>query len=447
MDNSDIALNVQDVSKLYRIGAREARRDTMAQSLAAMIRSPIRNFKRYRSLYDFTDVDLDGPTPKDVIRALDGVNFQVRRGEVLGIIGVNGAGKSTLLKVLSRITPPTRGRLAIRGRVSSLLEVGTGFHPELTGRENIYLNGTVLGMRKREVDRKFDEIVDFSGVDTFLDTPVKRYSSGMRVRLAFAVAAHLEPEILIIDEVLAVGDASFQRKCLNKMEDVGKDGRTVLFVSHNMATVTRLCPRALLLKNGRIIDDGPADRVVSEYLSGDHGTTAIHEWPDEDAPGNGTVRLRALRVLDADLRPAETIDIRRPTVLEIEFEVVRAGRLLLPHFQLYNEEGVHLFKTVDLDPGWRGRPRPSGRYVSRALIPGNFLAEGRVYVSAGVCAIEPIQPAFFVRQAVAFQVIDSLDGDSARGDWAGLMDGVMRPMLDWETQFTPAGAVRAVEAG
>ena len=206
------------------------------------------------------------------------MSFNIRSGEVVGIIGVNGAGKSTLLKVISRITPPTAGKITIRGRVSSLLEVGTGFHPELTGRENVYLNGTILGMRKVEVDRKFDEIVDFSGIDKFLDTPVKRYSTGMRVRLAFAVAAHLEPEILIVDEVLAVGDAEFQKKCLNKMEDVGKEGRTVLFVSHNMAAVTRLCQRGILLSDGKIIDDGDAHSIVSSYLTprpGHHGSPRI----------------------------------------------------------------------------------------------------------------------------------------------------------------------------
>jgi len=245
---TDSALSVEGVSKIYRIGLQEQTYDSIGREFVEFVKSPIRNYRKYRSLYRFSDDVLSGNyTGDDILWALRDVSFQVKQGEVVGIIGVNGAGKSTLLKVISRITPPTKGQITIRGRVSSLLEVGTGFHPELTGRENVYLNGTILGMRKHEVERKFDEIVDFSGVEKFLDTPVKRYSIGIRVRLGLAVPAHLEPEILIIDEVLAVGDAEFQKKCLNKMEDVGNEGRTVLFVSHNMAAITRLCPRVNLI--------------------------------------------------------------------------------------------------------------------------------------------------------------------------------------------------------
>jgi lipopolysaccharide transport system ATP-binding protein len=249
----------------------------------AFIKSPLSNFKRYRSLYRFDDVNPDdengagGSSREDIIWALKNISFKVKAGEKLAIIGRNGAGKSTLLKILSRVTIPTQGYAKIRGRISSLLEVGTGFHPELSGRENVYLNGTILGMRKKEVDQRFDQIVDFSGIEKFIDTPVKRYSSGMRVRLAFSVAAHLEPEILIIDEVLAVGDADFQKKCLNKMENVGKEGRTVVFVSHNMPAITRLCERAILIENGRMTNDGPAPKVVGEYLRAGSGSSAMQE--------------------------------------------------------------------------------------------------------------------------------------------------------------------------
>lgn len=445
MANSDIALRVQDVSKRYRIGAREEQHDTFAASLIAALKSPLRNYRRYRGLYQFDDQTAEDGD--DVLWALRGVSFEVHRGEVVGLVGLNGAGKSTLLKILSRITPPTRGRIEIAGRVSSLLEVGTGFHPELTGRENIYLNGTILGMRKREVDAKFDEIVDFSGVEKFLDTPVKRYSSGMRVRLAFAVAAHLEPEILIVDEVLAVGDAAFQRKCLNKMEDVGKGGRTVLFVSHNMNTVTRLCPRALLLQQGRISHDGPTHDVVADYLSEQHGASAQRVWSASGrAPGDARARLREVRVIDESGKVANAIDIRHPVALEMVFEVDEPSRIMLPHFQFYNDEGVYLFKSIDLDPEWRRRVRPDGRYTSRVWVPGNLLAEGRIFVHAGVCLIEPTEPVFFERDVVAFNVVDSLDGDTARGDWSGKMDGAMRPLLKWETEYQPRLA-RAVEAG
>jgi len=261
---SDIVIRVENLSKRYRIGLKEAMHDTLAGALADFVRRPVKNLRRLRRLTRFQG---DGYDPEDIIWALKDMSFEVRRGEVVGIIGRNGAGKTTLLKVLSRITHPTSGRVEIRGRVSSLLEVGTGFHPELTGRDNIYLNGTILGMKKAEIDRKFDDIVEFSGVEKFIDTPVKRYSSGMRVRLAFSVAAHLEPEILLVDEVLAVGDAAFQKKCLGKMGDVAKEGRTVLFVSHNMGAIQKLCDRSILLSDGYLVLDSDTEQVVKEYLT------------------------------------------------------------------------------------------------------------------------------------------------------------------------------------
>src|SRR5438034_2934919 len=291
---SAIAIRVENLSKAYRIGLEEQQHETLVGAIGAFLRSPWENYRNLRKLSRFDDVSAEAgnqkseirnqksanrssdtsfqlsafnsqlSAPADVIWALKDVSFEVKHGEVLGIIGRNGAGKSTLLKILSRITEPTSGRAEVYGRVGSLLEVGTGFHPDLTGRENIYLNGTILGMKKREIDLGFDEIVDFSGVEKFIDTPVKRYSSGMRVRLAFSVAAHLEPEILIVDEVLAVGDAEFQKKCLGKMGDVAHEGRTVLFVSHNMNAVKSLCGRALLLANGLLSLNGPVNSVIEK---------------------------------------------------------------------------------------------------------------------------------------------------------------------------------------
>lgn len=258
---SEIAIKVEDLSKLYRIGVKEEKYKTLAGTLNNFIKAPLSNFRRLQSLKNFKN-----PDSNDVIWALKDINFEIKQGEAVGIIGRNGAGKSTLLKILSRITDPTHGRITINGRVASLLEVGTGFNAELTGRENIYLNGTILGMRRREIDRKLDEIIDFSGVEKFIDTPVKRYSSGMYVRLAFAVAAHLEPEILIIDEVLAVGDAEFQRKCLGKMDEVAKGGRTVLFVSHNMGAILNLCSKACFLDKGRLISTGMSKEIVDLYI-------------------------------------------------------------------------------------------------------------------------------------------------------------------------------------
>ena len=278
MNDAVIAVRAEDLSKVYRIGLKENAHDSLAGMIIDLARSPITNYRKYRSLYRFDDMtEPNGDGVADIIWALRDVSFEVERGEVIGIIGRNGAGKSTLLKILTRITPPTRGRAEIRGRVSSLLEVGTGFHQELTGRENVFLNGTVLGMTKAEIREKFDEIVEFAGVERFLDTPVKRYSSGMAVRLAFAVAAHLEPEILIVDEVLAVGDAAFQKKCISKMQDVSRHGRTVLFVSHNMLAITALCSRAILLIGGRVVQDGAVHDVVSAYLTGASGTSETRE--------------------------------------------------------------------------------------------------------------------------------------------------------------------------
>jgi lipopolysaccharide transport system ATP-binding protein len=261
---SDVAIKVENLSKLYRIGLKERRHETLVGALTSLLSQPVSNFRQLRRLTQFSPADGNG---RDTIWALKDVSFEAKHGEVVGLIGRNGAGKSTLLKIISRITRPTSGRVTLNGRVASLLEVGTGFHPELTGRENVYLNGTVLGMNKHEVDRKFDEIVAFAEVEKFIDTPVKRYSSGMGVRLAFAVAAHLEPEILLVDEVLAVGDAAFQKKCLGKMGDVVREGRTVLFVSHNTAAVKKLCERALLLAGGQMKRFGNIDEVVDQYES------------------------------------------------------------------------------------------------------------------------------------------------------------------------------------
>ncbi|GBC60942.1 ABC transporter [Desulfonema ishimotonii] len=446
MKSQNIAVRVEELSKLYRIGVKEEMHENFAGAIVDFIRSPFKNYRKYRSLYRFDDVNIDTGIPEsddavsDIIWALRNVSFEVRRGEVLGIIGRNGAGKSTLLKVLSRITDPTRGRVEIRGRVSSLLEVGTGFHQELTGRENVYLNGTILGMTKKEIDRKFDEIVAFSGIERFIDTPVKRYSSGMKIRLAFSVASHLEPEILIVDEVLAVGDAEFQKKCLNTMQDVGQQGRTVLFVSHNMPAITRMCERAILMEEGQVFEIGPAYRVVNSYLNSGQVSHSVREWPDPGkAPRGDVVCLRAIRVRGADGQITDVADIRRPVQVEMEYEVRRAGRILFPRLIFTNEESFVLFTANDLDPAWRGQPRPKGVYRSVVTIPGNFLAEGRIFVTAHLACLKPLAKQFWARDAVAFQVVDSMEGDSARGEWAHQMDGVVRPLLQWTTHPRPAG--------
>ena len=427
---SDFAICAENLGKRYQIGHLKQRYRRFSEAMTQAMTAPFRHLRRGSR----SDVS------PEFIWALRHVSFEVKPGEVLGIIGRNGAGKSTLLKLLTRVTRPTEGGARVRGRVGSLLEIGTGFHPELTGRENVYLNGTILGMRRAEIERKFDEIVAFAEIGKFLDTPVKHYSSGMYTRLAFAVAAHLGQEILLVDEVLAVGDAAFQKKCLGKIGDVATEGRTVLFVSHNMSAITRLCPRAILLDDGKLLRDGPSHQVVSAYLGSGLGTMAAREWPDvKKSPGNEIVRLCAVRVRTEDGRITDAVDIRKPVGIEMEYEVLKPGHVLVPNYHFVNDEGAYVFVAGDHDPAWRQHPRPAGRYVSVAWIPGNFLSEGSLFVGAAISTMNPVTVHFYERDAVAFQVIDSLDGDSARGDYAGPIPGVVRPLLQWTTQFDPSG--------
>jgi lipopolysaccharide transport system ATP-binding protein len=327
----------------------------------------LRNYRTLRKLRSFED------SSEDIIWALKGVSIEIREGEVLGLIGRNGAGKSTLLKIMSKITPPTSGQIRIRGRLSSLLEVGTGFHPELTGRENVYLNGTVLGMNKREVDNKFDEIVDYSGVERFIDTPVKRYSSGMKVRLAFAVAAHLEPEILLIDEVLAVGDAEFQRKCLGKMSEVAQSGRTVVFVSHNMQAVQRLCARACLLDDGVVVSEGRPTDVVKAYLA--QTTSARHAT---NLNLGSLLTIHDLHV-EQGCSAAERVDSAKPAAVRIAYSLREPTENLLLGFDLATSEGLHLFRTYDMQAVGLGKRSP-GSYESVCLVPAGVLPPGVYYI-------------------------------------------------------------------
>jgi lipopolysaccharide transport system ATP-binding protein len=426
---SDTIIEVENLSKRYIIGHLAQKGDGLRHAIENAVRAPLRWMR---------SVSRASRATQEEFWALRDLNLKIRPGEVLGIIGRNGAGKSTFLKILSRITEPTQGRIRIRGRVASLLEVGTGFHQELSGRENIFLNGAILGMARMEIRRKFDEIVAFSGVEKFIDTPVKRYSSGMYVRLAFAVAAHLEPEILVVDEVLAVGDAEFQKKCLDKMDDVGHTGRTILFVSHNMQAITRLCSRCILLENGKIKMDGHSHRVASAYLSSGFGTNAVREWTDlTKAPGDDVVRLRAVRVRTETGQLADSFDIRRSIGIEMEYEVVEAGYVFHPHFGLTNEEGTLLFVAQDVDPEWRGRRRPVGRYVSTGWIPGNLLAEGALSVWITIMTLEPECLRVDAQDAVLFRVLDCLEAkDTSRGEYPRPIPGVMRPMLKWTTKYS-----------
>lgn len=421
---SSLAVRVENLSKQYRLGRSHAQDSSLAGALS----------RRMRQLVGRRA----GPPPADEsLWALRDVSFEIKKGEVFGVIGTNGSGKSTLLKILSRVTEPTKGRAVINGRFCGLLEVGTGFHPELTGRDNVFMSGAILGMKREEIARKFDEIVAFAEVEPFIDTPVKHYSSGMYVRLGFSVLAHMDPDILIVDEVLAVGDVRFQKKCMGKMEDVGQHGRTVILVSHDMPAITRMCSRAILLNKGQVVEAGPAHEVVNHYLHAGH-IQPCAEWPDPaSAPANEVVRFRAVRAQTESGVVMGRFDIRRPIDVEVEFDVIKPGHVLVPVVELYNEEDVIVFIAHDRDSAWQRNPRPVGRYVSTARIPGNFLAEGTMTVSAVLMTESPFRLHAHAPRAVGFRVDDSGDGDSARGDFHGRWPGVVRPILQWRTRFTP----------
>jgi lipopolysaccharide transport system ATP-binding protein len=423
---SDWSIKVENLSKLYRIGLKEQRHETLVGAGLDFLRSPAKNLRQLRGLTNFTDANADS---EDVIWALRDVSFKVPAGEVLGIIGANGAGKSTLLKILSEITEPTTGRALVKGRVASLLEVGTGFHPELTGRENTYLNGTILGMTKVEVDRKFDEIVAFSGVEKFIDTPVKRFSSGMRVRLAFAVAAHLEPEILLIDEVLAVGDAQFQKKCIGKMGEVAEGGRTVLFVSHNMVAVKTLCKSTVWLDQGRIRESGEPLEVVTTYLEGGLRRETESSWSPDEAPASDEIRLLGARV-----RPVEgdRIFMGEPFDLEFEFEKLTPGDCLLDvTFHLTDEMGVLVFvgstihDCVDTTMG-RGLIRAVAR------VPGKIMNEGVYAVSRFLVVRGKASLMFDRRDLLGFEIVNP--GENRWGWMGAKKEGVVRPSLSWSIE-------------
>ena len=369
------AIRVHQLAKEYRIGLLTGGYKTLRESMMAAVSSPSRLLRRFRPR-------TARPQGDEQLWALRDVNFEIQAGEVVAVIGRNGAGKSTLLKILARITTPTLGSAEIHGRVGSLLEVGTGFHPELTGRENIFLNGAILGMRRVEIDRKFDEIVAFSEVEKFIDTPVKRYSSGMYLRLAFAVAAHLEPEILLVDEVLAVGDAEFQKKCLGKMGDVAREGRTVLFVSHNMPAVQALCSRTILLRAGTVAVDGPTGDVLREYL-GHLLATAAHAFQNNpERRGDGSVRLTAARILDDSGRPAERLIAGTTATLEFNYENPIGAERLELMLAIVNHLGVHVSHLNTQIAGFAVEPGATG--VVSCRIPNLPLPRGEYRVVAVV---------------------------------------------------------------
>lgn len=424
-----IAIRVENMGKRYRIGTTQDRYRTLRDTLAGAIRAPFQ-----RLLAAGQDGSQKDRGDANHIWALRDISFEVHKGQVLGVIGRNGAGKSTLLKILSRVTEPTTGYAEIHGRVGSLLEVGTGFHPELTGRENIYLNGAILGMKRAEIEHKFDEIVAFSEVEQFIDTPVKRYSSGMYLRLAFAVAAHLEPEILVVDEVLAVGDADFQRKCLGKMSDVAQEGRTVLFVSHNMSAILRLTEETIVLEKGQMTLRAPTPAAVDYYMSSGYAQLSERIWTADEIPAEAApFRPIALRVCDSQGRTVNTIRSIEPVTIEVEYELSASITGLRIGVYLMTTRGEQVFTSFDTDTPElyeRYPVRESGLYKSKFTLPPDFLNEGRYVLGVNASSFR-VKRYFMDEQALTFNV----DPAGAPGmQWQENRLGLVRPRLDWKIE-------------
>jgi lipopolysaccharide transport system ATP-binding protein len=425
---SDIAIKATDLGKRYQLGALGTNyrtlRDTIVDTFTATTQAILHAGERAAVTR----------APDNRFWALRGLSFDVKKGQVLGVVGRNGAGKSTLLKILSRVTEPTEGQAEIHGRVGSLLEVGTGFHPELTGRENIFLNGAILGMKRAEIAAKFDEIVAFSEVEKFIDTPVKRYSSGMYLRLAFAVAAHLEPEILVVDEVLAVGDAEFQRKCMGKMSDVAQQGRTVLFVSHNMSAILRLTQETMVLDKGQLLMRAPTQTAVDYYLSSGFSRQGERLWEAEEVPPSAApFRPIALRVKDSRGRVVETVRSTEPFQVEFEYQLAQPLTGLRVGLYFVSPRGEPIFTSFDTDESAQYEQhsaRKAGHYFSRCSVPANLFNEGRLVLGVNASSFK-IKRYFQDEQALVF----SVDGTGAPGSqWAEPRQGPIRPALDWKIE-------------
>jgi len=428
---SDIVISAENIGKMYTIG-HQAERGGYASLRDVLMQNARTLWNKTKDLAMGKSI-IQGDTMEEVW-ALKDVNFEIRRGETVGIIGRNGAGKSTLLKVLSRITEPSIGRVTINGRVASLLEVGTGFHPELTGRENVYLNGAILGMTRQEIKQKFNEIVAFAEVEKYLDTPVKRYSSGMYVRLAFAVAAHLEPEILVVDEVLSVGDFEFQQKCIEKMTNFANGGRTILFVSHNIGAIQLLCNRGILLEKGHIIFDDTVANTVHCYLNDGIAQEGMRVWCMDEAPAlDDAVKLLSIRVIDGSGSPKTNFSVKEPIIVEVEYLVLKEKYSLNVHLYFSNETGDTLFVSMNnLDSPYRDSIQPEGLYRERCMIPANFLNEGTIRIEYLICTRPTSQYFVTIPDAISFQVTDDRSASGVRGNWVrDWPASMLRPRLDW----------------
>lgn len=432
-----IILSIENVSKHYRLGVVGTR--TIKHDLNRWWHKVRGKEDPYLKIGERNSRSTLGKSK--YVWALKNITFDVHEGEVLGIIGKNGSGKSTLLKILSKVTMPTKGLIKSKGRIASLLEVGTGFHPELTGKENIYLNGAILGMSKTEITSKFEEIVEFAGVQRYIDTPVKRYSSGMKVRLAFAVAAHLEPEILVIDEVLAVGDAEFQSKAIGKMKDIASDdGRTVLFVSHDMDAIQKLTKRAVVLSDGEVLFVGETDKAVQVYLNKGLESKPTITWDElQTAPGNDFGRLKKVSIYNAKKEACKRFKITEPIHISVSYWDLNTEYSNTAMVHIINERGQCLFATNEFNaPNWQEvHSKEKGIVTAVCTIPGNFMAEGQFNISVGVGNYNPDITHVFEENLLAFEVYDDTTGEGVRNMASGSWPGMVRPKLDWSIERIP----------
>jgi lipopolysaccharide transport system ATP-binding protein len=426
-----VAVQIENISKAYQLG--QIGTGTLSRDIERWWSKAIGKGDPFLKIGEENVREKQGES--DIVWSLKDVNATIMQGDAVGIIGRNGAGKSTLLKLLSRVTSPTTGTIKAKGRIASLLEVGTGFHPELTGRENIFLNGAILGMRRQEIKRKLDEIVAFSGVERYIDTPVKRYSSGMYVRLAFAVAAHLEAEILIVDEVLAVGDAEFQKKCLGKMGQVSKgEGRTVLFVSHNMQAIKQLCNTCMLLQNGRLQSFNDVAVVINNYLAAGTQMILSKQWTMDEAPGDERIKITKVycHLQDYTVPEDGNFDITKPIGITVNYLVLKSMPAFIHAANIYDNEEVNIFNTHDVNSSLRLMPRQPGKYEATVWIPGNLMSEGNFTVSIALLVANPLQIFAYAQKQISFAVVDNMDGQSARGAYTQAFPGYVRPLLHWD---------------
>lgn len=426
-----VAIKIENLSKQYRLGLVSTH--TLRHDLN---RWWVMNIQRKEdpNLIIGDINDRSKRAESEYVWALKDINLEIHQGEVLGIIGKNGAGKSTLLKILSNVTSPTTGVVKTKGRVASLLEVGTGFHPEMTGRENIFLNGSILGMTKKEIAEKFDEIVDFSGVERYIDTPVKRYSSGMLVRLGFAVAAHLEPDILVVDEVLAVGDIEFQNKAIGKMQKISiGHGRTILFVSHNLSAIGDLCKNAVILKDGFIHKTGKVREIISTYLESSHKVDLIREWEQNDnAPGDQNIKIKRIFTINKDYVILRYCLTTEDFGIKIEYEVLCDVPYFTHGINLYNISGLHIFSSHDTNKYKPDKTISRGIYSTIVWIPGNMLQEGEYLLSLALMRYNPFFVLFEEKDLIRINIIDTIV-QSAKSEFCNLdFPGIIRPKLSWE---------------